>query len=110
MGTPLTGFSTDPAKLPLPAVASVMSPQCTYCQAWAREPEQHYTVRVKDRHIGLDRWPADRRVVGCKLRMDPGQVQDGANLPDSAFIGNWLLPQLGIHLGAGIIAAIINCF
>jgi uncharacterized membrane protein YeaQ/YmgE (transglycosylase-associated protein family) len=40
--------------------------------------------------------------------MDPGQVQDGANLPDSAFIGNWLLPQLGIHLGAGIIAAIIN--
>jgi uncharacterized membrane protein YeaQ/YmgE (transglycosylase-associated protein family) len=25
-----------------------------------------------------------------------------------AFIGNWLLPQLGIHLGSGIIAAIIN--
>jgi uncharacterized membrane protein YeaQ/YmgE (transglycosylase-associated protein family) len=27
-----------------------------------------------------------------------------------AFIGNWLLPQLGIHLGAGIIALIINAF
>ena len=25
-----------------------------------------------------------------------------------AFIGNWLLPQLGIHLGSGIIAAIIS--
>jgi len=25
-----------------------------------------------------------------------------------AFIGNWLLPQLGIHLGAGIVAAIVN--
>jgi uncharacterized membrane protein YeaQ/YmgE (transglycosylase-associated protein family) len=27
-----------------------------------------------------------------------------------AFIGDWLLPQLGIHLGAGIIALIINAF
>ena len=25
-----------------------------------------------------------------------------------AFIGSWLLPQLGIHLGAGIVSAIIN--
>ncbi len=25
-----------------------------------------------------------------------------------AFIGSWLLPQLGIHLGAGMISAIIN--
>jgi uncharacterized membrane protein YeaQ/YmgE (transglycosylase-associated protein family) len=25
-----------------------------------------------------------------------------------AFIGSWLLPQLGIHLGVGVIAAIIN--
>jgi uncharacterized membrane protein YeaQ/YmgE (transglycosylase-associated protein family) len=25
-----------------------------------------------------------------------------------AFIGDWLLPQLGIHLGIGIVAAIIN--
>jgi uncharacterized membrane protein YeaQ/YmgE (transglycosylase-associated protein family) len=25
-----------------------------------------------------------------------------------AFIGNWLLPQLGIHLGEGIVAAIID--
>ena len=25
-----------------------------------------------------------------------------------AFIGSWLLPQLGIHVGSGIIAAIIN--
>jgi uncharacterized membrane protein YeaQ/YmgE (transglycosylase-associated protein family) len=27
-----------------------------------------------------------------------------------AFIGNWLLPQLGIHLGVGIVAAILNAF
>ena len=25
-----------------------------------------------------------------------------------AFIGSWLLPQLGIHLGTGLISAIIN--
>jgi uncharacterized membrane protein YeaQ/YmgE (transglycosylase-associated protein family) len=25
-----------------------------------------------------------------------------------AFIGDWLLPQLGIHLGAGVISAIID--
>src|SRR5713226_9794485 len=25
-----------------------------------------------------------------------------------AFIGSWLLPQLGIHLGTGIISAIVN--
>ncbi len=25
-----------------------------------------------------------------------------------AFIGNWLLPQLGLHLGTGVISAIVN--
>ena len=25
-----------------------------------------------------------------------------------AFIGSWLLPQLGIHLGTGLISAILN--
>lgn len=27
-----------------------------------------------------------------------------------AFIGDWLLPELGIHLGTGIVALIINAF
>jgi uncharacterized membrane protein YeaQ/YmgE (transglycosylase-associated protein family) len=27
-----------------------------------------------------------------------------------AFVGDWLLPQLGIHLGVGIVAAIVNAF
>lgn len=27
-----------------------------------------------------------------------------------AFIGNWLLPRLGVHLGVGIFAAILNAF
>ena len=27
-----------------------------------------------------------------------------------AFIGDWLLPQLGIHLGVGIVALILNAF
>jgi len=27
-----------------------------------------------------------------------------------AFIGDWLLPKLGIHLGVGIVAAILNAF
>jgi uncharacterized membrane protein YeaQ/YmgE (transglycosylase-associated protein family) len=26
----------------------------------------------------------------------------------AAFIGSWLLPRLGIHLGSGIISAIVN--
>src|SRR5438270_7417768 len=25
-----------------------------------------------------------------------------------AFIGNWLLPRLGVHLGTGIVSAIVN--
>ena len=25
-----------------------------------------------------------------------------------AFIGDWLLPQIGIHLGTGIVSAIVN--
>ena len=25
-----------------------------------------------------------------------------------AFIGNWLLPQLGIHLGTGMVALVVN--
>ena len=25
-----------------------------------------------------------------------------------AFIGNWLLPRLGIHLGTGVVSAIVN--
>jgi uncharacterized membrane protein YeaQ/YmgE (transglycosylase-associated protein family) len=27
-----------------------------------------------------------------------------------AFIGDWLLPRLGIHLGTGIVALVINAF
>jgi uncharacterized membrane protein YeaQ/YmgE (transglycosylase-associated protein family) len=27
-----------------------------------------------------------------------------------AFIGDWLMPRLGIHLGVGIVALIINAF
>ena len=46
-----------------------------------------------------------------------GQIVQGTgfgNLGDllrgiaGAFIGSWLLPQLGLHLGSGIISAIIN--
>jgi uncharacterized membrane protein YeaQ/YmgE (transglycosylase-associated protein family) len=25
-----------------------------------------------------------------------------------AFIGNWLLPRLGVHLGTGVVSAIVN--
>jgi uncharacterized membrane protein YeaQ/YmgE (transglycosylase-associated protein family) len=27
-----------------------------------------------------------------------------------AFVGDWLLPKLGIHLGTGVVAAIMNAF
>jgi len=27
-----------------------------------------------------------------------------------AFIGDWLLPQLGVHFGVGIVALIVNAF
>jgi hypothetical protein len=30
--------------------------------------------------------------------------------PDGAFIGDWLMPRLGIHLGADIVALIVNAF
>ena len=47
----------------------------------------------------------------------PGDVGGGYGLIGDlivgligAFIGDWLLPQLGIHLGTGIIALILNAF
>ena len=27
-----------------------------------------------------------------------------------AFVGDWLLPRLGIHLGVGLVASIVNAF
>ena len=27
-----------------------------------------------------------------------------------AFVGDWLLPKLGIHLGTGVVSAILNAF
>jgi uncharacterized membrane protein YeaQ/YmgE (transglycosylase-associated protein family) len=58
-------------------------------------------------------------VVGIVAGWLAGQVMRGGGfglLGDlivgliGAFIGDWLLPQLGIHLGVGIVALIINAF
>ena len=73
MGTPLAGFSTDPAN-PLSRVGEryvvpgalpiglgprldrglVFGTGSAHMLSMGAEPEQHYTVKVKDRHIGLN--------------------------------------------------------
>lgn len=56
-------------------------------------------------------------VVGLIAGWLAGQIVQGAGFGivgdlligiAGAFIGSWLLPQLGLHLGSGIISAIIN--
>jgi uncharacterized membrane protein YeaQ/YmgE (transglycosylase-associated protein family) len=49
-------------------------------------------------------WLAGQIVQGSGL----GLVGDLIFGIVGAFIGTWLLPQVGIHLGAGIIAAVAN--
>jgi uncharacterized membrane protein YeaQ/YmgE (transglycosylase-associated protein family) len=58
-------------------------------------------------------------IVGIIAGWLAGRVMDGGGfglIGDllvglvGAFIGDWLLPRLGIHLGAGIVALIINAF
>ena len=55
--------------------------------------------------VGLSAgWLASRVVQGTGF----GIVCDLIIGSIGAFIGSWLLPQLGIHLGSGIVAAIIS--
>src|ERR1700752_1321020 len=49
-------------------------------------------------------WLAGQIVRGTGF----GMVGDRLIGIAGAFIGSWLLPQLGLHLGAGIVSAIIN--
>src|SRR5713101_8133015 len=44
-----------------------------------------------DHEHRVDRWAADRRVVGRKLGMDPGKVQHRANLPDEMIFRDYLV-------------------
>jgi len=49
-------------------------------------------------------WLAGKIVDGTGL----GLINDMIIGVIGAFVGDWLVPQLGIHLGAGTIGAIIN--
>jgi uncharacterized membrane protein YeaQ/YmgE (transglycosylase-associated protein family) len=49
-------------------------------------------------------WLAGKIVQGTGL----GLIGDLVVGIVGAFIGDWLLPQIGIHLGVGIVGAIIN--
>jgi uncharacterized membrane protein YeaQ/YmgE (transglycosylase-associated protein family) len=49
-------------------------------------------------------WLAGQIVAGGGL----GIIGDFVVGVIGAFIGDWLLPRLGIHLGAGIVALIVN--
>ena len=58
-------------------------------------------------------------IVGIVAGWLAGRVMEGGGFGligdlivglTGAFIGDWLLPRLGIHLGTGIIALIINAF
>jgi uncharacterized membrane protein YeaQ/YmgE (transglycosylase-associated protein family) len=51
-------------------------------------------------------WLAGQVVKGTGF----GLVADIALGIVGALIGSWLLPRLGIHLGAGIVPAIIACY
>jgi hypothetical protein len=54
----------------------------------------------------------DRRQFGEYTGYLPQEVELGDLIVGllGAFIGDWLLPRLGIHLGVGIVAAIMNAF
>ena len=50
-------------------------------------------------------------VVGIVAGWLAGRVMAGGGFGlIGAFIGDWLLPQLGIHLGTGILSLILNAF
>jgi uncharacterized membrane protein YeaQ/YmgE (transglycosylase-associated protein family) len=49
-------------------------------------------------------WLAGKIVRGAGF----GLIGDIAIGIVGAFIGDWLLPQIGIHLGTGIVSAIVN--
>jgi uncharacterized membrane protein YeaQ/YmgE (transglycosylase-associated protein family) len=58
-------------------------------------------------------------VVGIVAGWLAGKVMEGGGFGSvgdlivgliGAFIGDWLLPRLGIHLGVGVVALIINAF
>jgi uncharacterized membrane protein YeaQ/YmgE (transglycosylase-associated protein family) len=49
-------------------------------------------------------WLAGKIVQGAGF----GLIGDIAIGIVGAFIGDWLLPQIGIHLGSGIVSAIVN--
>ena len=58
-------------------------------------------------------------IVGIVAGWLAGRVMDGGGfglIGDlivgliGAFIGDWLLPQLGIHLGTGMLSLILNAF
>ena len=49
-------------------------------------------------------WLASHVVQGTGL----GLIGDMVIGVIGAFVGDWLMPQLGVHLGAGTIGAIIN--
>jgi uncharacterized membrane protein YeaQ/YmgE (transglycosylase-associated protein family) len=51
-------------------------------------------------------WLAGRVVRGTRI----GPVGDMLVGWLGAFAGHWLLPRLGIHLGTGIVALIVNAF
>ena len=76
---------------------------------------ENETKGREDAHFG--RKPGDHTWVGLIAGWLAGQIVQGTGfgiIGDliigvvGAFIGSWLLPQLGIHLGVGIVAAIIN--
>src|SRR6266536_279026 len=58
MGTPLAGFSTDPAKLPLPALASVMLPLGRFPLAYGPRLDRGLAFGTGSAHIAA--WARSR--------------------------------------------------
>ena len=73
------------------------------------------TARSPNAHV--ERKPVGRIVCWPRCRRLAGQIVQGTGIGLigdviigilGALIGSWLLPKLGIHLGTGLISAILN--
>src|SRR5215813_1871317 len=45
---------------------------------------------ISDHQLGIDRWPTVVRIMGCKLGMDPRQVENCSDLTNQVIVGNRL--------------------
>src|SRR5215813_10711139 len=45
---------------------------------------------ISDHQLGIDRWPTVVGIMGCKLGIDPRQVENRSDLANQVIVGNGL--------------------